>query len=93
MIDPEKLHEEGVGDITITEVRHTLDNFISQTVAENVADVIAKGGLTGECLTVEGFALWISDKLGGKTETGQTFTFLTSNIAVLELGIKLINLI
>ena len=80
------LEKENLGDITITEVRHTLDNYITQTLTENAANVIGAGGFTGDLLTVEGFALWMSDKLGGKNETGETFIFLTSNIAVLELG-------
>ena len=86
MIEPDKLEKENLGDITITEVRHTLDNYITQTLVENAANVIGAGGFAGDFLTPEGFALWLSDKFGRKNETGETFTFLTSNIAVLELG-------
>ena len=69
-----------------------MDNFVSQTIAENVAG-FAKGDVInaplmafGDSFNVEGFALWIATKVGRKNETVQTLMFLTSTFAVLELG-------
>ena len=94
MIEPEKLRKEKVNEITSKEVKNVMDNFVTQTLAENVAgfaagDVVnaTADALAGDWLTVEGFALWMSDKVGGGNETVQTLMFLTTTFAVLELGI------
>ena len=129
MIDPEKLEEEKIDKITSTEVRHTLDNFFTQVVTENVANIagagrvvnlekrhkwpkslalfnlfiftflyhgkslaskftiVASGSFTGDWLSVDGLVLWMTDKVGGRTETGQTVSYLFTTFAILELGL------
>ena len=93
MIDPEKLKKEKVNEITSKEVKHVMDNFVTQTLAENVAGFSAEDvvnattdALAGDWLNVEGFALWMSDKVSRGNETVQTLVFLTATFAVLELG-------
>ena len=93
MIDPEKLQKEKVNEITSAEAKHVLDNFVTESAAETLASFASHDaiGATVDALgdtnlSVEGFAIWMSKKVGGRNETVNSIMFLTTTFAVLEIG-------
>ena len=74
-----------------------MDNFVTESAAETLASLASHDvvhdtfdALGDTELSVEGFAMWMSKKVGGRYETMQSIMFLTTTFAVLEVGKELV---